>query len=202
MSSPRIVGDVTQLLKEWSKGNQSAAETLTHLVYAELRKLACGYMRSERDNHTLQPTALIHEAWVRLVSQGQPDWHNRSHFFRFASHLMRQVLVDHARSRRAAKRGSGLHPVTIEAVADAQSMTTVDVLALDKALSRLASLDESRTRILEMRYFGGLTEQEIGDDMDLSIATVRRHLRTAEAWLFKELSAESKRLRTEEPTRL
>src|SRR3954464_9433366 len=111
MSSPQPAGDVTQLLHKWSEGDQNAADALTHLVYAELRKLASGRMRTERDNHTLQPTALIHEAWIRLVSQGQPNWRSRSQFFRFASHAMRQVLVDHARSRRACKRGGGAQPV-------------------------------------------------------------------------------------------
>lgn len=189
MSTPQMSGDVTQLLRKWSEGDQNAADALTHLVYAELRKLASGHMRTERDNHTLQPTALIHEAWMRLVSQGLPTWNSRTQFFRFASHAMRQVLVDHARSRRAFKRGGGAQAVTLESVEDTREPLAVDILALDEVLNRLAAFDESRCRALELRYFGGLTEPEIGEALDVSVATVRRHLRAAEAWLFKELAS-------------
>jgi RNA polymerase sigma factor (TIGR02999 family) len=188
MAVPQQIGVVTQLLRKWSSGDSSVTEVLTPLVYAELRKLAASYMRSERRNHTLQPTALIHEAWIRLIDQGQPNWDSRAQFFRFASHLMRQVLVDHARRRLSAKRGSGVENLAITAVESAQPQKAIELLALDEALTRLAAFDEQRARILELRYFGGLSEQETAESLDRSIATVRRHLRIAEAWLFKELS--------------
>src|SRR3954453_15033667 len=153
--------DVTQLLREWSRGDQSAVDQLTPLVYSELRRLADGYMRRERPDHTLQPTALIHEAYIRLIQQSQPEWQSRSHFFRFAAHLMRQILVDHARTRRAEKRGGDAEKVPFDEMAIAAASEAVDVLAVDEALERMASFDPRKAQILELKFFGGMTEEEI-----------------------------------------
>jgi RNA polymerase sigma factor (TIGR02999 family) len=177
------------MLRQWTAGDRSAAEKLTPLVYAELRRLAAGYLRGERGDHTLQPTALIHEAYVRLVEQGQPKWRSRTQFFRFPAHLMRQILVDHARARNAAKRGAGMQKVTLTGVDIAVPQRAVDLLDLDQTLNRLASFDACRARVLELRYFGGMTEEETAEALDLSVATVRRDLRLAESWLAKELAA-------------
>jgi len=181
-------GQVTQMLRQWSGGDESAAEKLTPLVYDELRRLAAGYLRGERLGHSLQPTALIHEAYLRLVEQGQPEWRSRTQFFRFSAHLMRQVLVDHARARNSLKRGAGLERVTLTGVAVATPERAVDLLALDQALDRLAAFDERRARVLELHYFGGLSEEETAESLAISVATVRRDLRLAEAWLAKELT--------------
>src|SRR5688572_32126103 len=151
------------MLQQWSCGDSSAAERLTPLVYAELRRLAAGYLRGERPGHTLQPTALIHEAYVRLIEQGQPEWRSRTQFFRFSAHLMRQILVDHARARNAAKRGAGLQRVTLTGIDVATVERAVDLLALDQGLERLAAFDERRAHVLELRYFGGMSEEETGE---------------------------------------
>jgi RNA polymerase sigma-70 factor (ECF subfamily) len=188
MADSATGGQITQMLRQWSGGDQSAADRLTPLVYEELRRLAASYMRGERPSHTLQPTALIHEAYVRLIDQGQPAWRSRTQFFRFSAHLMRQVLVDHARARNSAKRGAGLQRVTLTGADIAAPDSNVDLLALDHALGRLASFDERRARVLELRYFGGLSEEETAEALDISIATVRRDMRLSEAWLCKELS--------------
>ena len=182
-------GQITQMLRDWSGGDAAAAERLTPLVYAELRRLASSYMRGERAGHTLQPTALINEAYLRLVDQGQPAWRSRTQFFRFSAHLMRQILVDHARSRNAAKRGAGFQQVTLSAAENFAPRPGIDLLSLDEALGRLAAFDERRARVVEMRYFGGMTEEETADSLEISVATVRRDLRLAEAWLSKELGA-------------
>jgi RNA polymerase sigma factor (TIGR02999 family) len=179
------------MLRQWSGGDSSAAEKLTPLVYAELRRLAAGYLRGERAGHTLQPTALIHEAYVRLVEQGQPEWRSRTQFFRFSAHLMRQILVDHARARNASKRGAGLQKVTLTGVDVAGPSRQVDLLDLDQALDRLAAFDERRARVLELRYFGGMSEEETAEAIEISVATVRRDLRLAEAWLAKEMAHET-----------
>ena len=145
---------------------------------------------AERAEHTLQPTALINEAYLRLVDQGQPAWRSRTQFFRFSAHLMRQILVDHARARNAEKRGAGFQQVTFSSPELATPERHIDLLALDQALGRLAAFDERRARVLEMRYFGGMSEEEIGEALEISIATVRRDLRLADAWLAKEMAGE------------
>src|SRR5262245_17696196 len=183
MVDPAQRGEITRMLREWSGGNSAAADKLAPLVYSELRRLAESYMRRERPAHTLQPTALINEAYLRLVDQGQPAWRSRTQFFRFSAHLMRQILVDHARTRRAAKRGAGFQPVSLSAVDVAAPQRSIDLLALDEALGRLGAFDERRSRVLEMRYFGGMSEDETAEALEISIATVRRELRLAEAWL-------------------
>jgi RNA polymerase sigma-70 factor (ECF subfamily) len=192
MSSAASHGQITLMLREWSSGDASAAERLTPVIYSELHKLAEAYVRGERAGHTLQPTALIHEAYLRLVNQGQPDWDSRTHFFRFAAHIMRQILVDYARARNSAKRGGGCEHLTLTEVSTGNAGRSVDLLALDEALDRLTVLDERRARVLELRYFGGLTELEVAESLHLSVATVRRDVRVAEAWLCKELSGAKK----------
>jgi RNA polymerase sigma-70 factor, ECF subfamily len=176
---------VTQLLVEWARGNQQALERLTPLVYAELRRLAAAYLRNERPDHTLQPTALVHEAYLRLVDQQNPSWENRSHFFGVAAHLMRQVLVDHARRRQAGKR-AGRNVSLEETLSFAQEPGT-HLVALDDALCALENLDARKCKAIELRYFGGLSMEEIAKTLDVSPVTVRRDLRMAEAWLHQEM---------------
>jgi len=180
---------VTQLLREWSNGNDSVVEELTPLIYSELRRLADSYMRRERPDHTLQPTALIHEAYLRLVDQRQPEWQSRSHFFRFAAHLMRQILVDHARARCAHKRGADAQRVPLEDADLFGAEAPVDLMALDEALTRLASVDERKVQIIELKYFSGMTDEEAADALGISLRTLGRDLRLAKAWLAQTLSS-------------
>jgi RNA polymerase sigma factor (TIGR02999 family) len=181
------VHDVTQLLVEWASGNQQALEKLTPLVYRELRQLAASYLRKEREAHTLQPTALVHEAYVRLVDQSHPNWQNRSHFFAVASHLMRQILVDHARRRQAGKRAGPKVPLH-EAVSFERERSR-DLVALDGALTGLEKLDARKCKVVELRYFGGLSMDEIAQTLEVSPITVRRDLRMAEAWLRHQMQS-------------
>jgi RNA polymerase sigma factor (TIGR02999 family) len=180
---------VTQLLQEWSKGNNTVLEELTALVYRELRRLAESHMRRERPDHTLQPTALIHEAWLRLVDQKQPAWQSRSHFFRFAAHLMRQILVDHAREHKAEKRGGEAERIPLEEAEIFGGERPADLLALDEALTQLASFDERKAQIVELKFFGGMTEDEVAETLGISVRTLGRELRLAKAWLAQTLSA-------------
>src|SRR5262245_50547411 len=184
---------ITRLLREWSSGNDAVLSDLSALVYDQLHELATGYMRREKAGHTLQPTALIHEAYLRLTDQEQPEWENRAQFFRFAAHLMRQILVDHARTKAAAKRGGDWEKVPLEEVAVLSNHRNVDLLVLDEALDRLAGFDGRKAHILELRFFSGMTEEEIGSAVKISVATVRRELRLAEAWLERELRPQESR---------
>ena len=179
-------GTVTVLLQRWSDGDAAALEELTPFVYAELRSLAQSYLRRERPGHTLQPTELIHEAFLRLVDQEQ-HFRTRSHFFGVAAHLMRLILVDHARSRLAGKRGGSWDRVSLRHADAAAPVRDDEVLDLDDALNRLAQFDPRKSRAIELRYFGGLTADEIAATIGVSVATVTRDLRTAEAWLYREL---------------
>ncbi|MGH9796039.1 MAG: ECF-type sigma factor [Candidatus Acidiferrales bacterium] len=180
---------VTQLLRDWHSGNPQARDALIPIVYDTLRRLAAGYLADERHAQTLQPTALVHEAYMRLVEQGTPEWESRGHFYGVAAHLMRQVLVDHARSQLAAKRGAGAVKVELTEVAHVPAARPpVDLLLLNDALDELARFDERKCRIVEFRYFGGCTEEETAQSLTLSVATVRRDLRTAEAWLATRLN--------------
>jgi RNA polymerase sigma-70 factor (ECF subfamily) len=178
---------VTLLLQRWNDGDESALRDLTPLVYDELRRLADGYLRRERPDHTLQPTALIHEAYLRLIDQNQ-NFDSRKHFYGVAAHLMRMILVDHARSRRAGKRGSGGEKVPLDGVNLFSPERDIDVLALDEALDRLAKFDERKSRAIELRYFGGLGVEESAEALEISVATIRRELRFAENWLFRQLT--------------
>jgi len=188
-----VSSDVTRLLAQWSQGNQAALDQLTPLVYQELRLRARNYLRRERPDHTLQPTALIHEAYLRMMGENLPEWQNRAHFFAIASRAMRQILVDHARRRDAGKRGSGVVDLSLdEALVPAQSESN-DVLALDEALTKLAAFDERKCRIVEMRYFGGCTVEETAEALGIAAITVMRETRVAEAWLRRAMLGEDSR---------
>ena len=181
--------DITQLLLAWSDGRREALDDLMPIVYADLRQVAAGYMRREAAGHALQPTALVHEAYVRLVDQKQVKWRNRAHFFGVAAVLMRRILVDHARRRQAEKRGGDWERVTLagdEVATDTHK--EIDVLALDEALERLAQFDPQQERIVELRYFGGLTIDETAEVVGISAATVVREWTIAKAWLRADLS--------------
>lgn len=180
-------GEVTRLLSSWSEGRASALDELAPLVYRELRHLAAAYLRRERRDHTLQPTALVHEAYLRLVDQTDVECRNRAQFFAIAANLMRQILVNHARRHRAIKRGSGNKVALEEDAAAVLGQPLVDVLALDQALKQLARLDPRQARIVEMRFFGGMTEEQIGEALDVSPITVKRDWRIARAMLHEQL---------------
>jgi RNA polymerase sigma-70 factor, ECF subfamily len=180
--------EVTRLLGEWAKGNPLAFEQLTPLVYRELRRLAASYLRKEREGHTLQPTALVHEAYLRLVEPSQqPDWQSRSHFYGVAARLMRQILVDHARRKHANKRAGFKIPLE-EAVTFAHNRSPA-LMALDASLIELEKFDPRKCKAVELRYFGGLSSQEIAQALGISEVTVRRDLRMAEAWLYREMQS-------------
>jgi RNA polymerase sigma-70 factor, ECF subfamily len=185
--------DVTQLLLGWSGGDRSASEQLMAAVYAELHAQAARAMGREIPEHTLQATALVNEAYLRLIDQRRVEWRNRAHFFGVAAQLMRRILVDHARGRDAAKRGGGVRPVTL-GHADAAGDATpdeggVDVLVLHDALERLAAIDPRQARVVELRYFGGMNIEDTAEALDLSPATVKREWAVARAWLRRELRA-------------
>lgn len=179
---------ITALLAELSAGNRDVESRLIPHVYGELRRLAAHYMRSERGNHTLQPTALVNEAYTRLVQQPQIPWQNRAHFFATASHLMRHILVDHARARRAGKRGGLQQQVTLDDALLPSPERTMDVLILDEALENLAQFDPRQARIVELHFFGGLTFAEIALVLKVTERTVKRDWSMARAWLKGELS--------------
>jgi len=185
MTAPR--SDVTELLQLWSTGHADAIDQLLPTIYAELRRLASSYLRRERSDHTLQPTALVHEAFLKLVDQRRVQWQNRAHFFGIAAQAMRRILVDHARAHAAGKRGDGANHVTLD---DAHLVTDgpgVDILALEEALTRLSQLDAQQGRVVELRFFGGLTMQETAEVLQVSTATVGREWAVAKSWLFAEL---------------
>jgi RNA polymerase sigma factor (TIGR02999 family) len=184
--------DVTWLLAEWAGGDEGALDRLMPLVYQELRRIADRALGRERQGHTLQATALVHEAYLRLVQQHSAQFQNRAHFFAIASQVVRRILVDHARRRASIKRGAGEARVILDMdVAD--DAPSVDALALDEALERLASLDSQQARIVEMRFFGGLTVEETADVLKISPRTVKRDWSMARAWLRRELSGSSAR---------
>jgi RNA polymerase sigma factor (TIGR02999 family) len=173
---------ITQLLVDWSRGNNAALAELTPHVYRELHALARSYLRRERPSATLQPTALINEVYLRLIAKPL-QWENRSHFFGISARLMRLILVDHARSHRAVKRGGGSNCVTLQEGVAAAPGRSADVVEMDEALNRLAAVDARKAKVVELRYFGGLSREEIGVVMGLTVPTVKRDLRLAEAWL-------------------
>lgn len=179
--------NVSQLLADWSRGDEEALARLMPLVYEELRRLADSYLRRERRNHTLQPTALVHEAFIRLTGQ-ELHLENRAHFFGVAAQVMRCILVDHARARATAKRGGGAQRLALEEAVDAPAPREVDLIALDDALTSLARFDPRQARIVELRYFGGLTIEEVAQVTGVSPATVKREWNLARAWLHREIS--------------
>jgi RNA polymerase sigma factor (TIGR02999 family) len=180
------VHDVTALLDDWSRGDRRALDRLLPLVYAELRRVATRQLRRERNGHTLQPTALVHEAYLRLVEQRNVEWQNRAHFYGVAAQVMRRILVDHARRQTARKRGDGAQRVPIEDIAETVA-AEVPVLVLDQALGRLEQLDPGLAHIVELRAFGGLTIDEVAHVLNVSVSTAKRDWRTAKAWLRNEL---------------
>ncbi len=178
---------ITQLLVNWRNGDKAAMEQLMPIVYDELRRLASSLFRRERVNHTLQPTALVNEAFLHLVGQSEVSWQNRAHFFSAAAQLMRHILVDHARAHNAAKRGGGELRVSLKEEMAATEQREVDLIALDAALDELASLDPQQSRIVEMRFFGGLSVEETAEVLAVSPATVKREWSTAKAWLYRQM---------------
>jgi RNA polymerase sigma-70 factor, ECF subfamily len=179
---------ITQLLIDWEKGDQAALEKLMPLVYSELRRLASNYLRRERGEHTLQPTALVNEAYLKLVDQRNAKWQNRAHFFGISAQLMRRILVDHARQHQAVKRGgSQQQRISITSVEKLAQESEVDLLALNEALDELAHMDPQQSRIVELKFFGGLSIEEIGEVLGIGHATVERDWKMARAWLRRQL---------------
>jgi len=184
---------IDELLAEWGRGNVDARDALMPVVYDELRRLARRHLWNERPDHTLQSAALVNEAYLRLAGQKTPQWRNRAHFFGVAAQLMRHILVDHARGRQAAKRGGGATRLTLDADVSADEKPAIDLVTLDDALDRLAALDAQQARVIEMRFFGGLSIEETAVVLDVSSATVKRDWVTARAWLRRELKKEAAR---------
>jgi RNA polymerase sigma factor (TIGR02999 family) len=181
-------GEVTQLLLELKTGNRAAEERLVPLVYEELRRIAYARLRNESPNHSLQPTALVHEAYLRLTRLREIDWQSRSHFYAIAATVMRRILVDHARSTMALKRGEGTISITLKDELVPATEREPEVLALNEALDKLARLDERQSKIVELRFSAGMNEEETGQILGVSARTVKRDWRVAKAWLFAELN--------------
>jgi RNA polymerase sigma factor (TIGR02999 family) len=179
--------DITRLLVDWSEGRREALDQLMPAIYQELHKIAGSYLRRERAEHTLQPTALIHEAYLRLVGPNLPSFKSRTHFYGVAAHVMRQILVEHARARGAAKRGAGGKKVSLDDVTLFSAERTADLVALDDALTTLAGFDERKSKVIELRFFAGLSLDDTADALGVSVATISRELRLAQAWLHREL---------------
>jgi RNA polymerase sigma factor (TIGR02999 family) len=186
-ASPQVV---TQLLIDWSRGDQAALDSLMPLVYGELRRLAHCYMRRERVGHTLQTTALINEAYLRLVEQQHVQWHNRAHFFAISAQLMRRILVDHARSHTRVKRGGGVLKMSLDEAVVPSQKRAAELVALDDALQSLATVDLRKSQVVELRFFGGLSVEETAEVLKVTPMTVTRDWKTAKAWLHREMSNE------------
>jgi RNA polymerase sigma-70 factor (ECF subfamily) len=180
--------EVSQLLLAWSDGDQSALDKLVPLVHAELRRLASHYMSRERAGHSLQTTALVNEAYLRLVDYKRMQWQGRAHFFAVSAQLMRRILVEHARSRQYLKHGGGAARVSLEEAAVISEERAADLVALDDALENLAAIDQRKSRVVELRFFGGLSVEETAEVLKVSPVTVMRDWSTAKAWLYRELS--------------
>ena len=185
------MGDVTQLLVAWSEGNQAALDKLIPLVHEELRRLAHHYMRQERPGHSLQTSALVDEAYLRLIDQKKVHWQNRAHFFAISAQLMRRILVDHARSHHYAKRGGGVRKVSFDEAMIVSRERGEELIALDDALTSLANIDPRKSEIVEMRFFGGLSVEETAEALKVSPRTVMREWSMAKAWLYRTLSHEA-----------
>lgn len=190
MSPKKAVSpNITELLHEWNSGRTEVAEALLPLIYDELHRRAAAYMRRERRNHTLQPTALVHEAYLKLIGQRNDNWNDRQHFFAIASQVMRRILVDHARSRNRHKRGGSQEDLPLEeALLAGAEEANVDLLALDEAMSRLAKFDPQQERLVELRYFGGMSLEEAAKALGISRATAARDWQVAKAWLHREMT--------------
>ena len=186
-----MAAEITELLRRWQEGDREALERLTPLVYDELRRLAASYLRKEKPGHTLQPTALLHEAYVWLSGQKEQDWKSRAHFFGVAAHLMRLILVDHARAKLSAKRGGGLERLTVQEALDASPERPEILLDLDDGLRELAEFDARKAQIIEMRFFAGMSLEETAEALGIGVATVGREQRSAEAWLNQYLKGQN-----------
>jgi RNA polymerase sigma factor (TIGR02999 family) len=187
----RETPDITRLLQSWSGGNQEAVDDLIPLVYDELHKVAAQYLRRQQSGHTLQPTALVNEAYLKLIDISNVSWQDRAHFFAVASQTMRHILVDHARGRNRQKRGGGAQKLSLdEAISFSSEKNEVDVVLLDDALRTLAEIDDQQARIVELRFFGGLTVEETAVVLHISPATVKREWRIAKAWLHNRIADE------------
>lgn len=184
---------VTQLLVEWGNGDRQALEKLTPLVYQELKRLAARHLRRERREHTLQSTALVHEAWLRLIDQNHVHWQNRAQFFGIAAEMIRRILIDHARNRQAAKRGDGAIKLSLDDALATPNRRDFDLVALDDALGDLGKLDPKQGKLVELRFFAGLSIEESAEVLGVSPATVKREWAVAKAWLYRELSERSRR---------
>jgi RNA polymerase sigma factor (TIGR02999 family) len=180
--------NVTHLLLQWSKGDRGALDALVPLVYEELRRLAQVYLNREKSGHTLSSTALVHEAYIRLVRQEDVSWQNRAHFFAVAARMMRRILVDHARKHNYAKRGGGAMTLSLDETVAQAKERELDLVALDDALDALAKLDERQCRMVELRFFGGLSIEETSEVLGVSAPTVKREWASARAWLYREIS--------------
>jgi len=185
-------GEITRLLAEIKSGNRDAESRLIPLVYNELRRLASHYMRRENPGHTLQATALVHEAYLRLTQQKEVNWQNRAHFYGVAASLMRRILIDHARERLAKKRGGSREKVSLDAAIVVSPYPSAQLLAVEEALQRLAVRDPRQGRIVELRFYGGLTEEEAAEVLAVSVRTVKRDWKVAKAWLYQEISGQSR----------
>ena len=186
--SGELQHEVTQILRDWSGGDARAPERLMPFVYDELRRLARSFLARERDGHTLQPTALVNEAYLRLVDQTRVEWQNRAHFYGIASRMMRRVLIDHARAHVTDKRGGGAVRLSLEDVQLPAEQRAASLVALDEALGRLAAMDERKCRVVEMRFFGGLSDEEIAEVLGVTTRTVLRDWKKARLWLYRELA--------------
>lgn len=182
---PSSPDDVTRLLIKFGKGDRSSLDEMLPLVYGELRRLAAFYLTKERRGHTLQPTALVHEAYLRLVNQERVDWKNRAQFFGLAAEMMRRILLNHARDRAAGKRGGKAERVSLSEVDRSPQMKDMDLIALDNALNQLEAMDPRKSKIVEMKFFSGLTTEEIAEILQISAATVKREWALSRAWLFR-----------------
>lgn len=180
--------EVTQILRDWSEGDEQAPERLMPLVYDEMRRLARSFLAKERRDHTLQPTALVNEAYMRLVDQTRANWQNRAHFYGIASSMMRRILIDHARARVTDKRGGAAVRLSLEDVQAPAEQRAAGFIALDEALERLARLDARKSRVVEMRFFGGMTDEEIAAALGVTTRTVLRDWKKARLWLYRELT--------------
>lgn len=182
--------EVTELLAEWQQGDAAAFDKLTPLVYDELRRIAHRYVRRERNGHTLQTTELVNEAYARLLGRDRIEWQNRAHFFGFTAQVMRHILIDHARRRQFAKHGGDAQQVSMDNVAVMSQQRAAELVALDEALDELARLDPRKSRVVELRYFGGLSLEQTADALQVSLMTVRRDWRAAKAWLYRRMRNE------------
>jgi RNA polymerase sigma-70 factor (ECF subfamily) len=180
--------NITRLLIEVTHGDTAAVDRVLPLIYDELRTLAANYLRRERTDHTLQPTALVHEAYLRLVDQTRVTWQNRAHFFGIAAQMMRRILVDHARKQAAGKRGGEVQRFSLDENIDHAVERHAELIALDEALKALAAIDEQKARMVELRYFGGLSVEETAEALNVATATVHRHWRATKAWLYGEMT--------------